>query len=255
MSLLSARALTASIGNKLICNELNFSVEPDQYWGVLGGNGVGKTTLLQTLIGLHEAVHGDIEIEGKSLQDWRRKDLACRLGVLFQDGQDTFPASVMETVLAGRHPYLPFWSIEGKDDIKLAHKALADVAMVDMSYRQVNTLSGGERRRLAIATLLVQNPTIWLLDEPTNHLDLYHQISLLDLVIERVRSTTGGILMVLHDVNIVTRYCTHAMLMIDANTILCGPVDAVVTQKNLEKLYQHPIKTIQDKNAVFYFPE
>ncbi|MFQ5658796.1 MAG: ABC transporter ATP-binding protein [Gammaproteobacteria bacterium] len=255
MSLLSTHSLSVIIGDKPICKNLDFKLDHGQRWGILGGNGIGKTTMLQTLAGLLPAAGGEISVAGMDLDEWNRKALARKLGVLFQDSQDTFPGSVMETALTGRYPYLPFWAFEGKEDIAMANQALSAVAMQDMVQRQVNTLSGGERRRLAIATLLVQNPVIWLLDEPTNHLDLHHQITLLELIVNRAESVDGGIIMVLHDVNLVSRFCTHAMLMIDHETILCGLVEEIVIQQNLQRLYQHPIRHIHADGAGFFFPE
>ncbi|MBF8269056.1 MAG: ABC transporter protein [Gammaproteobacteria bacterium] len=255
MTLLSVAAVSISIGGKSICRDLDFELNQGQRWGVLGGNGVGKTTLLKYLAGLLPLAQGELQIHGKPLSAWKRKALAREVGVLFQDSQDTFPTTVMETALSGRHPYLPFWSFEGETEIAIASQALVDVAMADMEDRQIDTLSGGERRRLAIATLIVQNPRIWLLDEPTNHLDLHHQISLLELIIDKVTAAQGALLMVLHDVNLVSRFCTHAMLMVDAQTIICGPIHDVVTRQNLELLYRHPIRHIQGNGIRYFFPE
>lgn len=255
MTLLTANSASIRIGDKFICRGLDFAMEQGQRWGILGGNGIGKTTLLKHLAGLMPLDGGNIQINGTSIPNWNRKELACELGVLFQDSQDTFPTTVMETVLIGRHPYLPFWSFESKGDIDIANRALADVAMLEMASRQIDTLSGGERRRLAIATLIVQNPKIWLLDEPTNHLDLHHQISLLTLIISKVDAVQGALLMVLHDVNLVSRFCTHVMLMIDPETIICGSMEEVVTRDNLEKLYRHPIREIDVNGNNYFFPE
>lgn len=255
MSLLATRALSVTIGSKPICTDFNFELQCGEYWGVLGGNGIGKTTLLNTLAGLRPAVGGEIDIDGKPLQQWKRKLLARKLGMLFQDSVDTFPTTVLETAMTGRYPYLSLLSLEGKEDVELVNLALVDVALENMAERQVDTLSGGERRRLALATLLVQNPLVWLLDEPTNHLDLHHQISLLNLIIEKVRRNQGGLLMVLHDVNLVMRFCTHAMLMIDHDNIICGPVADVLTDAYLAALYQHPIRKVQANGNCFFFPE
>ena len=255
MTLLSAKSVSINIGGKSICRDLDFDLEQGQRWGVLGGNGVGKTTLLKYLAGLLPLENGDIHIKGITVNEWKRKALARELGVLFQDSQDTFPTTVMETALIGRHPYLPFWSFEGKPDIDIASQALIDVSMDEMANRQINTLSGGERRRLAIATLIVQNPRVWLLDEPTNHLDLHHQISLLDLIIRKVDAIKGALMMVLHDVNLVSRFCTHAMLMIDHETNISGPINEVISRGNLEKLYRHPIREIDVNGNSYFFPE
>lgn len=255
MTLLTASSVSIGIAGKPICTGLDFEMQQGQRWGVLGGNGVGKTTLLKYLAGLFPLENGGIHVYGISIDQWKRKDLARELGVLFQDSEDTFPTTVMETALIGRHPFLPFWSFEGKADIDIASRALIDVSMADMAHRQINTLSGGERRRLAIATLIVQNPRIWLLDEPTNHLDLHHQISLLELIIKKVEAVKGALMMVLHDVNLVSRFCTHAMLMIDHDTNISGPISEVVTRDNLELLYHHRIHEISTDGGCYYFPD
>ncbi len=255
MSLLATKALTVSIGAKPICRSLDFQLQSGEYWGVLGGNGIGKTTLLNTLAGLRAVASGEICVEGKPLTQWKRKLLAHKLGVLFQDSVDTFPTTVLETALTGRYPYLSFFSMAGKEDVELVNQALADVALENMSERQVDTLSGGERRRLALATLLVQNPLVWLLDEPANHLDLHHQISLLNLIKTKVRANKGGLMMVLHDVNLVMRFCTHVMMMIDHDNIICGPLADVLSDENLASLYRHPIKRIEVNCSSFFFPE
>jgi iron complex transport system ATP-binding protein len=255
MNLLRATAVTIDIGGKSICRELNFELDQGQRWGVLGSNGIGKTTLLKYLAGLLKLDQGEIIIHGKSIRAWNRRALAREMGVLFQDSHDTFPTTVMETALSGRHPHLPFWSFEGTEELAMAGQALRDVVMSGMEERRIDTLSGGERRRLAIATLIVQNPRIWLLDEPTNHLDLHHQITLLELIIGKVTAAQGALLMVLHDVNLLLRFCTHAMLMIDPGSIITGPVSTVVTREHLEQLYHHPIRHIQADGQDLFFPQ
>jgi iron complex transport system ATP-binding protein len=255
MSLLQTKSLVVNMAEKPICTNFDFELQAGEYWGVLGGNGIGKTTLLNTLAGLRPAAGGEIFINGKSLREWKRKHMARKLGMLFQDSVDTFPTTVRETAMIGRHPYVSFLSVEAKQDRDIVNSALADVSLNEVPDRQIDTLSGGERRRLALATLLVQDPLIWLLDEPTNHLDLHHQISMLNLIKEKVEKNKGAALMVLHDVNLVIRFCTHALLMIEHDNIVCGPVADVLNQENLQILYQHPIKKVEADGSSFFFPK
>jgi len=254
MSLLEAKSLKVSIAGISICNGLNVIVQRGECWGILGSNGAGKTTLLHTFAGLRPADEGQINFSDKLLGEWPRKLLSQKLGLLLQDSNDIFPSTVLETVMIGRHPHLKFWEIESQSDFELARKALADVSLEDAQDRQVNTLSGGERRRLAIATLLVQNPELFLLDEPTNHLDMRYQIMLLEMLVRRADSRDGALCMVLHDANLATRYCTHIMLMISPDDIVSGRVDEVLTDENLARLYQFPIKVIETDAGRIFLP-
>jgi len=254
MNLLEAKLLTISIAGKPICNELSVKMRRGECWAILGSNGAGKTTLLHTLAGLRAADKGQIDFSGKILEHWPRKLLSQKLGLLLQDSNDIFPSTVLETVMIGRHPHLKFWEMESQSDFELARKALADVSLEDVQDRQVNTLSGGERRRLAIATVLVQNPELFLLDEPTNHLDMRYQITLLEMLIRKTNERDGCLCMVLHDANLARRFCTHIMLMISPDDIVTGKIEDVLTEDNLARLYQFPIKSVETESGRVFLP-
>ena len=254
MKLLQAKSVSVSIDENAIFNELDVCLNRGECWGILGANGAGKTTLLHLLARLRKADGGQVDVLGKDINHYNRKELAQKIGILFQDSVDSFPVTVLETVLMGRYPHLPFWALDSAEDVKMCMDALQQVALQDMISRQVSTLSGGERRRLALATLLVQAPQIWLLDEPTNHLDLHYQISLLDLIVNQIAILEGGLIMVLHDVNLLTRYCSHALLMIDPDTQISGEISDVITLENLQALYQHPIRSVNDHTTNLFYP-
>lgn len=249
-----AQGLTVRIGPHWVCRDLDLQLGPGESWGILGGNGVGKTTLLHTMAGLRKPVGGRVAIDGVELRHCQRRHLAQQIGVLFQDAHDAFPASVLETALTGRHPHHSFWSFGQRKDVALAEQALARLQLLAMRDRQVDTLSGGERRRLAIAALLLQDPKVWLLDEPTNHLDWRRQIQTLELMSARARERRGALMMALHDVNLLNRYCTHGLLMLGAGRVLLGPVAAVVNKENLEALYQCPVNALRAGDKTLYVP-
>lgn len=254
MSLLATESLGIEIGGKRIAGDLAFAVEAGQSWAVLGANGAGKTTLLHTLAGFRSPASGRILLDGLPLATLSRRDIARRLGVLLQDSEDPFPATVMETALIGRHPHIGAWQWESPDDLGRAREALVQVGLEAMSDRPVDTLSGGERRRLALATLLAQDPDVYLLDEPSNHLDLHHQINLLGRMRRRVTDAGGALVMALHDVNLAVRFCDHAMLIFSDGQVMHGQVEELLRPGHLSCLYHHPIQEVDTAHHRFFLP-
>lgn len=254
MSLLATERLDVEIGGQWIAGGLDLAIAPGESWALLGANGAGKTTLLHTLAGLRAPAAGTLRVDGKRLGAWPRRALARRLGILLQESHDPFPSSVIETALIGRHPHLGPWQWEGAADRERAHAALAEVELDGLDERPIDTLSGGERRRLALATLLVQDPALYLLDEPTNHLDLHHQIRLLGRLRERIRARGGALIMALHDINLAARFCDHAALLFSDGAVLHGPAESLLTPADLTRLYHHPIEVVESGERRAFVP-
>lgn len=252
--LLEARGLAVSIAGQVVCRHLDLALRPGQSWALLGRNGAGKTTLLHTLAGLRAAAAGDLHLLGEPLAALPRKRVARTLGLLPQDSPDLFPATVLETALIGRHPHLGGLGWEGADDRALARAALAEVGLAGLDARAVTTLSGGERRRLALATLRCQAPAVALLDEPANHLDLHHQVALLGGFRARARAEGGVLLMVLHDINLAARHCDHALLLFGDGEHAAGPFNAIVDAAALTRLYGHPVVPVAGPHGTAWLP-
>ena len=254
MALLSTHGLAVSIAGVRVCRDLNLQINIGERWAILGPNGSGKTTLLHTLAGLRPAQGGDIVLKNRHLNTWRPRDRAKLLGILLQDYDDPFPSTVKETALIGRHPHLRRWEIENDNDITQAQKALNMVDLSGYENRAVATLSGGERRRLAIATVLTQNPQLFLLDEPTNHLDLFHQIQIMKIFSQLAIQKERALIMVLHDVTSTVRYCDHILLLFREGETLAGTVNDVITEENLMRLYGHPIRRLTGPEGDVWTP-
>ncbi len=246
MTALRLHQLGVRIGTVEVCRDLNVELEPGQCWAILGRNGTGKTTLLHTLAGLRAAQTGTVHLDDTSLTRLSRRTIAQRLGVLPQDSVDPFPATVLETALLGRHPHISPWGWESADDHARARAALAQVGLAGWDQRDVATLSGGERRRVALATLLTQDPDILLLDEPTNHLDLHHQVALLTRLAQQARERNKLVVMVLHDLNLAARFADHCLLLFGEGKTCAGPRAVVLETPLLEQLYNQPLRQVDD---------
>ncbi|MAM88700.1 ABC transporter ATP-binding protein [Allohahella sp. A8] len=253
MSRLSLKNLVIDIPGRLDGRPLDFVIEAGQVWGVLGPNGAGKTTLLHTIAGLRAPRSGDVLLDGDSLSKLRRRAVAQKLGLVFQERHDDFPATVLETALIGRHPYLSSWQMERADDIEQAKKALARLDVAHLQDRLVNTLSGGERQRVAIATVLTQAPAIWLADEPTNHLDLHHQTATMALLADEA-SAGHAVVLCLHDLNLAARWCDHLLLLFPDGEACWGAADSMLVPGALERLYGQRLSVAEIDGAPVFVP-
>ncbi len=252
--LLTCHGLTVEIGGKRVCTGLDLDIHAGQRWALLGVNGVGKTTLLHTLAGLRAPQAGRVCLHGEDIQHLPRRTVARQLGVLLQEEGDAFPGTVLETALSGRHPHLGRWAWESAKDRELAEQALAQVGLKGFEERPLDTLSGGERRRLSLATLLCQQPRLFLLDEPTNHLDPHQQIHALQLLTQETAHQPRGLLMILHEANLAGRFCDHALLLFRDGETLAGPSDTVLNTEHLSRLYDLPMLALAGPHGPVFVP-
>lgn len=255
MTLLETHALQVVIGGTVVCRDLDLAISPGERWCVLGRNGSGKTTLLLTLAGLRPPQAGRITLLQQALSAMPRRQIARQIGILFQEQADVFPANVLDTVLIGRHPWLGPLQWESAADLQQARDALHAVGLDDVEQRLVTTLSGGERRRLGIATLLTQDPRLLLLDEPTNHLDIHHQIRALQLACDLAADGMRALLLVMHDLNLAVRFCNRFLLLFGDGETVQGSAAGVLTQANLERLYRHPLLPLPGPRGQIWIPQ
>jgi len=239
----SASNLTVSVPGRTLVRTLNLELKPGELIAILGQNGAGKSLTLHTLANLRKIEDGNIELDGTPITAFSRRAIAQRMALLPQNSEDIFPATVFDTALIGRHPHIEPLRWESVQDRQFAQECLRKMDLAELAEREIATLSGGERRRLAIAQTLAQDPQIFLLDEPTNHLDPQHQLDVLQLFVERTR-LGATVVTCLHDVNLAARFADRCLLLYGDGRWHLGDTQEVLSEERLSELYQVKMEAI-----------
>lgn len=245
--MLRCEGLTVSFGARQILRRVSLDIPARGLVGVLGPNGSGKTTLLRALSGALTPDSGTITFDGHSLRSYSSVHLARRLAVVPQDTHLAFDYSVMEIVLMGRYPHLGPFEFEGPADLASAHAALAATGTDHLAERAFNTLSGGEKQRVVIASALAQlgegTPDaatagrVLLLDEPTASLDLRYQMEVATLLRRLHDRQDITIVMTTHDVHFAARVCSELVLLGEGHVMAHGAPVSVLTTSQIAALY------------------
>ncbi len=246
--------LTLARGSRKFCRDLSFTIQPGDFWGVLGPNGSGKTTLLHTLAGHLKPHDGQILLNNNLMTTLTARQIAQQVGMLFQELHHAFPQSVYEYCRAARFPHQHLFAAQNAEDDTITAAALQHMKLNEFAEKNIQQLSGGEQRRAAIASLLVQSPAFFLLDEPTNHLDLPYQIHTMNTLADLTRREQRAVVMSLHDINLAARYCSHLLMMFGDGSTLHGACQEILSQENLSRLYQHRIDVIRDGTHSYWQP-
>jgi iron complex transport system ATP-binding protein len=242
-SLLHVSGLRVRVPGRVLVDALDMTLTGGEFIAVLGRNGSGKTLSLLTLAGLRPPDAGAIRLGGDAMDALPRQQVAKRLALLPQDTDDIFPATVLDTALIGRHPHIGRLHWESSQDHERASASLATVGIADLADRDVLSLSGGERRRLAIAQILTQAPDVYLLDEPTNHLDPQHQVDTLR-IFRQLADSGAGVIASLHDVNLAARVADRCLLLFGDGRWEFGATGEVLDEERLEALFGTPMEAV-----------
>ena len=231
------------VPGRTLVRDLSFELPRGRMLAVLGRNGAGKSSTLHAFAGLREAT-GTVRIDGRPLAQWPHRERATRLGLLPQLVDDPFPATALDATLVGRHPHIDFWSWETAGDVDCARRALTTVDLAGFESRDIGTLSGGERRRLAIATLLAQDPGIFLLDEPIHQLDPHHQLEVLRLF-RGLADAGRTVVASLHDAGLAARFADDALLLHGDGGWSYGECATTLDAQSVGDLYGIPVQELR----------
>lgn len=231
-------------GNKLIVNDLSFSIGNSEFIGLLGANGSGKSTILKLVAGMLQPAAGTIRLWDKPLGAYRNKDRAKLLCYFPQQLDVNVPFTVREIVGMGLYPYdiPPQMTVD---------EALAMVGLTAKASAFVTNLSGGERRRVFIAMTLIQGAGVLLLDEPLANLDIRYQIEFLRLLRGLQEQKGVSVIMALHDINIALQF-EKVMVIKEGSILGSGSPETALTKEMIRQAFDVDIEVIKSDRGETY---
>lgn len=236
-----------SYPSREVLKEVSFEAGKGEVVGIIGQNGCGKTTLLKCINTTLKATKGAITLDDKAVESLSKREIAKSMGFVMQTTNTTFPFTVYETVLMGRYSRKDILSAdETEKDTEIVYQAMKDTGVLKFADRDIDELSGGERRRVMIARALVQEPEILLLDEPTLHLDINHQFDLMDLIRKLSRDRGLLVIIVTHDLIFAARYCDRVLAIENGLIAAAGTAREVITPENMKKFFEIEVEVKDD---------
>lgn len=202
-----------SFDGKKVIDGVSLTLAPGRFYGVVGPNGCGKTTMVDLLCRFRAPQQGRIDYNGKRLSAFSKRQLAREISLVPQNFYINFPFRVRDVVMMGRYPYIPRFGRPSGRDAGIVADVMAAADVAGMAERLVTELSGGERQRVVFARALAQDTPVLILDEATSNLDVGHAIRLLGLAARRVQQESKTVLAVFQDINQAAAYCDHLVFM------------------------------------------
>ncbi|MDH7576281.1 MAG: heme ABC transporter ATP-binding protein [Bacillota bacterium] len=215
------------------------------FLGLIGPNAAGKSTLLKTLAATLKPKRGVVLFNGTELDKISRRAFAQHVSVVPQEATVSFPFSVYEVVMMGRHPHLGRFIRESERDFAIVREAMDAANCWHLRDRNILEISGGERQRVILARALAQEPEVILLDEPTNHLDLTAQLEILG-VLKNLNAQRGlTVLAVFHDLNLASQFSDQLILLHEGKIFSAGTPESVLTREMIRAVYGTDVLVIK----------
>lgn len=246
--MISIQEASCGYNEKVILPDVSFSFQKGEAVCVLGANGVGKTTLFRTLLGLLPLLGGDILIEGQSLSKLSHRKLAKLVAYVPQAKNLSYQHPVEEVILMGRAQYIRTFDVPSAEDYSIVKKVMASLNISHMLGLPYSNLSGGEQQLVLIARAMVQGASYILLDEPASNLDLANQ-GLLMQTINNLKAQKVGVLMISHVPTHAFACCEKTLIVYHDGTSEYGDTEDIITTERLKKAYSTNVEIIEGRSA------
>jgi len=235
-----------SFDSKKVIDGVSLSLASGKFYGVVGPNGCGKTTLVDLMCRFRSPQRGQIYYNGKTLWAYSKRQLAREISLVPQNFYINFPFRVRDVVMMGRYPYIPRFGRPSARDTGIVAAVMEAADVAAMSERLVTELSGGERQRVVFARALAQDTPVLILDEATSNLDVGHAIRLLGLAAGKVRQESKTVLAVFQDINQAAAYCDQVIFMSRGRIAAHGGTREVLTPDTVRRVFDVDAKVYHD---------
>lgn len=227
-----------------VLHDITLELTGPKFVSIMGPNGVGKSTLIHCFNKILAPTAGSVFIDGRDVKSISIKDLAKEVGYVPYSANDTFPLTVVDTVLMGRHPHSKWGSLD--EDLDIVYDTLKKLGISRLAMRSFNELSAGQHQKVMLARGLVQEPKVLLLDEPTSNLDVRHQLDVTKMLKQLAYDKGILIVMISHDINIAAKYADEVIMMHNGTIFAVGTPKEVLTESNLEIVYGVKSRIVDD---------
>lgn len=229
--------LSFAVDGRTLLDRIDVSFKAGEISALVGHNGSGKSTLLKLLARQIKPSYGAIRFDGQELSSLGARHFARSVAYLPQDVSAASSMTVRELVACGRYPWHGALGRFTQRDRDKVEEAMRLTHIEAFGERMIDTLSGGERQRAWIAMLMAQDSQCLLLDEPTSALDIAHQMEVLSLVRRLSREKGLSVVIVLHDINMATRFCDHIYALKQGALIASGTPASLMNRDTLQEIY------------------
>ena len=244
---INIKGLQFSYTSVPILDDINLNLDGKKLVSILGPNGVGKSTLIHCINKILTPKGGVVLMDGKDVKEITVKEMSKIVGYVPYSANDSFPLSVVDTVLMGRHPHSKWGSLD--NDLRIVYETLEQLGITHLAMRSFNELSAGQHQKVMLARGLVQEPEVLLLDEPTSNLDVRHQIDVTKLLKKMVSEKGILTIMISHDINIAAKYSDEIIMMHDGKIFATGTPEEVITEDNLRTVYGVECVVVEDQGS------
>lgn len=220
----------------LTIKDITIDIHNPQLISIIGPNGVGKSTLIHCMNKILEPTCGAVMVDDVDVKSIKVKELAKKMGYVPYSSSDTFPLTVIDTILMGRNPYNKLRT-NAKNDMEIVKEVLELMDIVPLAMRPFNELSAGQHQRVMLARGLAQEPEILLLDEPTANLDIRHQMDVIRILKKLSIQKKIVVIMISHDLNLAAKYSDNVIMMAHGTIYDVGRPEDVITKESIKEVY------------------